>query len=103
MAEKDRYEPPWFPPQGQDIAVIERCVPGGDPYNIIVCWHHDDQAWWNATGVAGPMPAQPALNEFRELLVRRNDPLPWQERLSTREAIRSELIRQHIAGERNGS
>lgn len=67
--------PGWFPPQGGDIALIERDVPGNDPVPIIVCWHHDDQAWWNATGVAGPMPRQPTLIEFRELIVRDNRPV----------------------------
>lgn len=69
-------EPDWFPPQHGDIALIERWSGEGyEPYNLIVCWHHSDQAWWNATGGAGPMPGQPALHEFRRLLVRDNTPV----------------------------
>lgn len=67
--------PEWFPPQGGDIALIERDVPGNKPVPIIVCWHYEDRAWWNATGVPGPMLRQPALGEFRELIVRKNRPV----------------------------
>lgn len=40
-------------PRHGDIAFYEDCVPGGDPYRVVVVWRHRDpaQGWFNVAGV----------------------------------------------------